>query len=105
MSQTGLGDSEPGGQGVCWGGRTPVETRGPTGQCQIKHEYKCRVTVLKNGRMLSHVGVTDVRVLAANPSLKYSKAKGGIKNSSGAVTSKTNTNPLMTDKLLKSDHS
>lgn len=46
----------------------------PTGQCQIREEYKCGVTVLKTGCLLLHVGVTDVRVLAADPSLN-----GGIK--------------------------
>lgn len=43
----------------------------PTGQCQIKDEYKCRVTVLFACYMLR---VTELRVLAANTSLEYSDA-------------------------------
>lgn len=69
----------------------------PRGQCQIKDEHKCKVTVLKTGCLLLHVSETEVRVMAANPSLKYSKAKVNNCNASGA-TSMTNT-PLMSDKL------
>lgn len=43
-----------------------------TGQSQIKDDYKCGVTVLKTGCLLLGVCVTEVRVLAANRSLKKS---------------------------------
>lgn len=58
----------------------------PAGQCQIKDEHKCSATVLKTGCLRLHVSVTEMRVLAAIPSLKHSKAKGGIET-------------LMSDKL------